>query len=268
MRNKTFPKLISTPLSISLLWVMPVSVAFPQTFPNLSNTRASQETVKGETVLKARGTIRDADSLSDGTLFFIEYEHRAINQRAVSTLIRQYDLTGRLVTSENTIYDATGKLKKYKLEQLQTNTTAFVEIVDQKVVMAWNENGSVKNSSDKASDNTVAAGSLMAYMSPHTKSLSQGESLQIRLAIPERGSVMSFSISPQRDDCSTVPNDLCVNLMLSNFILKKLLNPIKMSFQNTAQGYRPLSLVTPAVVRRLKGQNLEKFTARIDYPRL
>lgn len=218
--------------------------------------------------ISAKGTIRDADALSDGTLFLIEYEHTSQDNLAVSTIIRQSDLSGKSIALEKTLYDAQGKLKKYTLEQNQDNISASVEVVNSRVLMNWNENGNSKSSTEAATDNTVAAGSLMAYMSPHIETLSKGHSLNVRFAVPERGSVMGFGIVQRREGCQGGASVLCVNLMLSNFFLQKLLKPIEMSFQKTSEGYRPLSLETPAVLRRVKGHKLEKFTARIDYPRL
>jgi hypothetical protein len=221
-----------------------------------------------ELVLRARGTVRDADSLNEGTLFNIEYEHRSIKNKAISTTIRHFDLSGQILSEETTLYDADGRLKKYALDQMQTKAKGTVEIANNTVLMSWTENGSTKTSKDEFTANTVAAGSLMAYLSPHTRSLSQGESLEVRLAVPDRGSIFNFAVAPQKATCGSQAGDLCVNLVLSNFFLKKLLSPIKMSFQRNSEGYRPLSLETPAVVRRQRGKSLEKFTARIDYPRL
>lgn len=246
------------------LWILRLC-AFFSAFCCMLPASAQQNT---EIILRARGTVRDAESLNDGTLFHIEYEHKSRNNKAISTFIRHFDLAGRLLSEETTTYNADGRFKKYAIDQFQTKAKGSVEVVDNTVLMTWTENGSTKTSKDDFTANTVAAGSLMAYLSPHTRSLSQGESLEVRLAVPDRGSVFNFAVAPQKADCPAQPGDLCVNLMLSNFFLKKLVNPIRMSFQKNSDGYRPLSLETPAVVRRERGKALEKFTARIDYPRL
>jgi hypothetical protein len=66
---------------------------------------------------------------------------------------------------------------------------------------------------------------------------------------------------------SSAVTDLGVTISLSNFFLRKLITPIKMTFQNSPEGYRPLSIVAPAAVRKKVGNTLQKFTARIEYPR-
>jgi hypothetical protein len=104
-------------------------------------------------------------------------------------------------------------------------------------------------------------------MSAFTGDLEKGKKIPLRLAVAERGMVFGFEIKNEGNDCRASGGDLCVNLELSNFFLKKLLRPIFMSFRKSTQGYRPLALETPAIVRRRKGNTLEKFTARIDYQR-
>jgi len=230
--------------------------------------RTAQHPPTAEKILKAKGAIRDAESPQEGALFQIEYEHTERNGIAVSTLIRQTDLSGKLLVSEDTRYDEQGKLKKYALEQLQENIRASVEIVSGKVILNWTEDGKTKTATDAASDNTVASGSLMAYMSPHIEHLTRGHTLDIRLAVPERTTVFGFKLVPQKQGCTANAQDFCVDLSMSNFFLQKLVKPVRMTFQKSSDGWRPLSLTTPAVVRKQKGSKLEKFTALIDYPRL
>lgn len=258
-------QLIAAVLSLQLS--TPIQASSTQ--PGITEFAKDKNDIRKNTKrISAQGTIRDAEALSDGPLFLIEYEHTSQNNLAVSTIIRQSDLSGKTIALENTLYDAKGKLKKYTLRQFQSDISASVEVIEGNVLMNWNEAGNSKSSTEAATENTVAAGSLMAYMSPQIETLSKGRTLNVRLAVPERGSVMGFEIAPRREGCQGVVSVLCVNLMLSNFFLQKLLKPIEMSFQKTSEGYRPLSLETPAVLRRVKGNKLEKFTARIDYPRL
>lgn len=227
-----------------------------------------QQKAMTEKVLKAKGTIRDAEAPQEGPLFHIEYEHTEKNGIAHSTLIRQTDLAGKVLVNEDTRYDEQGRLKKYSLEQLQQNIRATVEIISGKVFLSWTEDGKTKTANETASDNTVAAGSLMAFMSPQIAHLTRGNTLDIRLAVPERATVFGFTLVPQKQGCAVEPQDFCVDLSMSNFFLQKLVKPVRMTFQKSTDGYRPLSLVTPAVVRKKKGNTFEKFTALIEYPRL
>jgi len=221
-----------------------------------------------EIVLKGKGTIRDADALSEGVLFQIEYEHVSRAGCAVSTTIRQTDSAGKELVIEKTEYDAQGSLKTYRMQQLQNNSASAVKISQSRVFMTWLEDGKTSTSSDNATANTVSAGSLMAYLNRFANNLEQGLTVPVRLAIPDRGRVLGFDISRREPSCLGGESDFCVNLSLSNFFLRKVVRPITMSFYKSPEGFRPLSLEAPSLVRKLKNSRLEKFTARIDYQRL
>jgi hypothetical protein len=235
----------------------------PQPQKDISSQKPSSERL-----LKAKGTIRDAGAPQEAPMFHIEYEHAEKNRLPHYTLIRQTDLAGNLLVKEDTQYDHQGKLKTYTLVQFQEDVRATVEVESSKVFLSWTEKGKTKTAIDTASQNMVAAGSLMAYMSAHIAHLTQGNNLDIRLAVPEHASVFGFTLIPQKSSCNSAPQDFCVDLSMSNFFLKKLVKPVRLTFQKSNDGYRPLSLVTPALVRKKKGEKLEKFTALIEYPRL
>ncbi|MEY4066633.1 MAG: hypothetical protein RIR26_2841 [Pseudomonadota bacterium] len=219
-------------------------------------------------VMRGRGTVRDAENLNSGVLFYIEYEHQARSGRPVSTVIRQLDVNGKTLVLENTTYTPDGQFKKYLMEQFQTNEKAVVEVVQGKILMTWTADGESKTATAEAKNNSVASGALMAYMNGFISDLGAGRSLPVELVVPERSSVFNFDIAPRSANCETQKQDLCVSLTMSNFFLQKLVKPIQMSFQKAPDGWRPLSLQAPALVRKTSGKNFEKFTARIDYPRL
>lgn len=221
-----------------------------------------------EVVLRGEGTIKDADALNDGVLFKIAYEHRMKDGRSIATQIRQYDLSGQLLVDEQTTYDSKGQFQQYTMTQHQTGDRSKVETQGEQVVMTFIENNKTTTTRESFSSNTNAPGSLMAYLAQYTQAIERGEKVPVKLAVPERGMVLGFEIANAPDQCRGTGSDLCVNLALSNFFLKKLLKPVFMSFQKSPQGYRPLALETPALVRRRKGSSLEKFTARIDYQKL
>ncbi|MFZ9520679.1 MAG: hypothetical protein ACO3A4_09395 [Silvanigrellaceae bacterium] len=221
-----------------------------------------------EVVVMGQGTVRDADALEEGVLFNIQYIHKSKNGVALSTQIQQKDLAGKILVDEQTEYDARGQFKSYAMKQFQTGDEARVEAKAGEVFMTFTQNGKSSSSSEKLTDNTVAPGSLMAYMSPFTPMFEKGQKIPVKLAIAERGMVLAFEIAGQGKNCRELSGDLCVNLSLSNFLLKKLVKPIFMTFQKSPEGYRPLALETPSIVRKQKGSSLEKFTARIDYQKV
>lgn len=220
-----------------------------------------------EIVFRGEGTVRDAQALEDGVLFKIAYTHIQRDGKAVSTQIRQSDLNGKLLVDENTQYNEQGRFKLYTMTQNQTGDSARVEVKGSEVEISYTQDGKTKVSREPYSDDTNAPGSLMSYMSAYTRRLEQGQGFPVRLAVPDRGTVMGFDILAENEKCRQSGGDLCAHLALSNFLLKKLVKPVFMAFQKSAHGYQPLALETPAIVRRQKGQSFEKFTARIDYQR-
>lgn len=225
------------------------------------------EASPNDLILRGEGTIKDANAPADGVLFKIAYEHTIKNGKPVSTLIRQSDLKGKILVEEETTYDSDGRFNLYTMAQHQTGDRTKVEVSGNQVVMAFTENGETTVSKEQYSNDLNAPGSLMSYMSGYTDQLEKGQKIPLRLAVAERGMVLGFEIKNENKDCRSSGGDLCVNLQLSNFFLKKLLKPVFMSFRKSPQGYRPLIVETPAVVRRMKGSSLEKFTARIEYLR-
>lgn len=225
------------------------------------------EANRAELILRGEGTIKDANAPADGVLFKIAYEHTVQNGKPFSTLIRQSDLRGKILVEEETTYDNDGRFKLYTMAQHQTGDRTKVEVSGNQVVMTFTENGKTTVSKEQYSTDLNAPGSLLTYMSGFTDQLEKGQKIPLRLAVAERGMVLGFELKNENKDCRSSGGDLCVNLQLSNFFLKKLLKPVFMSFRKSPQGYRPLIVETPAVVRRRKGSSLEKFTARIDYHR-
>ncbi len=221
-----------------------------------------------EIVLRGDGNIRDADALDDGVLFKISYEHTIKDGKAVSTRIRQFDLNGTLLVDEFTSYTPNGRLKTYTMTQHQTGESARVETKDQKVFMSFTKDGKISTSNGQLTENTAAPGSLMSYMSGFINQIKAGQKVPVKLAVAERGMVLGFEIAALPEGCPKSDGDLCVNLAGGNIFLRTLVKPIFMSFQKSPEGYRPLVLETPAIVRRQSGKSLKKFTARIDYHRV
>jgi hypothetical protein len=234
-----------------------------------TNSNPAQKTLFNghdkEIILRGRGTVRDADALHEGILFNINYMHTLRNKIAVSTHTQQHDLSGALAVEEQTFYDAQGHFSLYQMVQYQTGDRARVEIRDQKVLMEYIRDGKTKSSTETYTKETNAPGALMAYMSGFLSQLQKGEKVPVRLAVAERGSVLAFNIQGLTQDCPLPHEGLCIHLSLNNFVLKKLIKPIYMSFQKSPEGYRPLSIQTPAIVHKRKGSAFQKFTARIDY---
>ncbi|NBW80865.1 hypothetical protein EBR21_03840 [bacterium] len=218
-----------------------------------------------ELTFSGQGTIRDSDNLDEGVLFNISYVHKSLNGLPVSTVIQQQDLNGKLLVREESEYDSAGRFKSYSMEQFQTGDRALVEAKSGEVQMLFIQDGKATRASEKLTDDTVAPGALMAYMSSYTPLFEKGQKIPVKLAVAERGMVLGFEIAGQGKNCRDSTGDLCVNLSLR---LKKLVKPIFMSFQKSPEGYRPLRVETPAIVRKQKGSSLEKFTARIDYQKI
>lgn len=260
--------LLLTSFTLNLLWA-PQLRANPVAREKLALIPSAPPPAKAkEMTMRGRGTIRDADNLNAGVLFHIEYEHQSKNGTPVATSIRQLDLKGRTLVLETTSYTPNGQFQNYRMEQFQTNEKASVEVLQGKITMSWTVDGENKTATADAKNNSVASGALMAYMSGFINELAAGRTLPVELAVPERSSVFNFDIAPRSSNCETQRQDLCVSLTMSNFFLQKLVKPIQMSFQKATDGWRPLSLEAPALVRKQSGQKFEKFTARIDYPRL
>jgi hypothetical protein len=221
-----------------------------------------------EITITGQGTVRDSDALDEGVLFNITYVHKSLNGLPLSTLIQQQDLSGNVLVKEESEYDSAGRFRSYSMQQFQTGDRAHVEAKSGEVHMAFIQDGKTSRASEKLTDDTVAPGALMAYMSPYTSLFEKGQKIPVKLAVAERGMVLGFEIAGQGKNCRDSKGDLCVNVSLSNFVLKKLVKPIFMSFQKSPEGYRPLAVETPAIVRKQKGSRLEKFTARIDYQKI
>ena len=218
-------------------------------------------------VLKGQGVILDDDRPQDGALFLIDYTHTAKNGTPVSTVIRQTDKAGNVLVIEETLYTAQGRLKRYTIQQNQIRAKGSVEKVGNEVRLIWNESDERTVSSERSGDNLVTSGSLLAYMNSYIKELKLGKTLEVNMAVPERGSCYRFDILPQDTRAKPAMTDLGVKISLSNFFLRKVISPIKMTFQNSPEGYRPLSIMAPAAVLRKRGDSLRKFRARIQYPR-
>jgi hypothetical protein len=205
--------------------------------------------------------------LQDGVLFKIAYEHTTTHKgKPASTRIRQFDVNGNLLVDEQTYYEPDGRFKSYTMDQHQTGERTMVSAESQILVMSFTKDGKTSISKDIRTDDTNAPGSLMAYLGGYIDEVKQGSKIPIRLAVAERGMVLNFAIQSLPSGCKKNEGDLCVNLSAGNFFLKGLVKPVYMAFQKSPEGYRPLALETPAIVRRLQGKSLKKFTARIDYP--
>lgn len=257
-------------VALSLGLTQPIQAKASSNFYLVKNTtNSSPNTTESATlaVLKGQGVILDDDRPQDGALFLIDYTHSSNNGVPTSTIIRQSDKAGNLLVTEETVYDSRGQLLRYIMQQNQINAKGIVERVGQSFLLTWTENKGTILHKEHGSQNTVTSGSLLAYMNTYIEELKLGKTLDVKLAIPERGSSYSFDILPQNNTASATAADLGVIINLSNFILRKLISPIKMTFQNSPEGYRPLRIVAPAAVRKKVGNSLEKFTARIEYPR-
>jgi hypothetical protein len=234
---------------------------------NTSTSPTTGAEVESLSVLKGQGIILDDDLPHEGALFLIDYTHTANNGKPVSTVIRQTDKAGNVLVVEETVYNSQGKFNRYSIQQNQIDANGIVEKVGDAVRLTWNDSESQTVNSEAGGDNLVTSGSLLAYMNTFIDELKSGKTLEVNLAIPERGSCYSFDIHPRMNAKSSAVTDLGVTISLSNFFLRKLITPIKMTFQNSPEGYRPLSIVAPAAVRKKVGNTLQKFTARIEYPR-
>lgn len=219
------------------------------------------------TVLKGQGVILDDSRPEDGVLFLIDYTHTAKNGIPVSTYIRQTDRAGNLLVMEESLYSQTGQLQRYTIEQNQISAKGVVEHLGPSARITWSENGQTRTESESVGENLVTSGSLLAYMNSRIKSLEGGNKLEVLMAVPERTGSYAFEILPKTKLSPGSTKDFGVVVRLSNFILSRIVAPIRMTFQESPEGYRPLSIVAPAAVRRKNGKSLEKFTARIEYPR-
>lgn len=234
---------------------------------NTTQQPLASKDAEGATVLKGQGVILDDSHPEDGVLFLIDYTHTAKNGIPVSTYIRQTDRAGNLLVMEETLYSRSGRLQRYTIEQNQISAKGVVENLGSLARITWNENGETQSESESVGENLVTSGSLLAYMNSRINFLERGNKLEVQLAVPERTGSYAFEILPQTAPTPSKSKDLGVVVQLSNFILSRIVAPIRMTFQESPEGYRPLSIVAPAAVRRKNGKSLEKFTARIEYPR-
>jgi hypothetical protein len=239
-----------------IVFLVKLAVSFPAFASNIP------------TVLRGQGTIRDVDAPEDGVLFRIAYEHSTAMGKPVSTKIKQFDLNNSLLVEELSTFDVDGRFKSYSMVQHQTGERVSVFAESKNVVMSFTKDGKTSISKDTLSDNANAPGSVMAYLSGSVEKVKQGLKIPIRLAVAERGMMLNFEIQPLPAGCRKNEGDLCVNLAAGNFFLKGLVKPVYMAFQNSKDGYLPLTIETPAIVRRQSGKSLKKFTARIEYPQV
>ena len=259
------------PLLAVSLSTSPVLIAKPEAnfylVQNTTTNVGASPALEALSVLKGQGIILDDDNPQEGALFLIDYTHSANNGTPVSTVIRQSDKAGNILVVEETLYNAQGEFSSYTIEQNQLDARGSVEKIGNSVRLIWKDSNNSKISSETSGDNLVTSGSLLAYMNSYINDLRLGKNLEVNMAIPERGACYSFDILPQITSKKPTASDLGVSISLSNFFLRKIVSPIKMSFQNSPEGYRPLSIVAPAAVRKKVGHSLERFTARIEYPR-
>lgn len=217
---------------------------------------------------RGEGNIQDANDTKAGVLFKISYVHKVLDKVPQSTLVQQFDLSGMLLVQEDTTYDGQGRFATYDMTQRQTGDSARVESKGNQLFITSVSNGKTTRTTEAASSNTIAPGALMSFLQPQTDRILKGEKIPVQLAIAERARIFDFEIVGDQDFCTSSQGDLCVKVSLQNFLLNKLLNPIRMAFQKTPDGFLPLTIVTPALVRKRKGTSWEKFTARIDYQRI
>lgn len=223
-------------------------------------------TAPNPVTLRGEGTVRDADALSDGVLFRISYEHTSVAGRPVSTKIEQHDLNGSVLVEEQTLYGSDGRFKSYTMRQHQTGESIKVNSDSKNLLMSFTTDGKTSTTKDTLSDNTTAPGAIMAYLNGYVEQVKAGSKIPIRLAVAEKGMVFNFEIQSLPAGCAKGQGDLCVNMTAGNFFLRGLVKPVFMAFHKSNEGFRPLAIETPAIVRRKDGKSLRKFTARIDYP--
>ncbi len=168
----------------------------------------------------------EADVQKDSPLYKVKHDETLTDEKLQFHNVYAYP-DGKEAFTEDVVLKGT-EVISYRVNQKQLVEEGSIEVKDNKVFFTYKKKDrEAKTSEEKYVDNLVIGPSLVPYMQKHWDKLKAGETLSVRLAVPDRRETVGFSLFK---DKSSTDDKFIVKMKASSLVISAIVDPLYFSF--------------------------------------
>lgn len=157
------------------------------------------------------------------------------------------------------------QLKRAKIVNRQLKITASVEVKEGKAFFKIvHDDGRVEEASESVDDSVVVPSTLMAYLKPKMKAISDGGEATVRMAVLDRKAAYRFDI--KKFGAATAQDGtplLVLQMKPTNWVISKIVDPLY--FYLDQKSDRLIGFDGRSALRRKDGEKLKDIDAKVAY---
>jgi hypothetical protein len=180
----------------------------------------------GRTVFN--GQVHDPGPVKEKIIFTISQE--ATDGDGQLTKVTTFkDPSGGVALIESTeiVKSASGeKLKKFTIDQPQTQAKGSVEIKDGKAYFKFSENGKEKTSDEKVKGNFIVGPMIGTLLNDHWTEIMAGKTIPARFAVLERQESVGFDFFKEKETELNGQKVVIVKMKPSSFVIAAIVDPL------------------------------------------
>jgi len=157
---------------------------------------------------------------------FVDFGESSITMR------NEYkDLKGEVAVLEKAQLKKDGKLKVYSVDHKQTKESGTILVKDNKVLFSYTNAAGKKSTSVETFNKDFVVGmTLIPYIKDRWQKILKGEILKTRFGVWDRRETIGFNLSKESEKTVNGQKQITVVMAPTNFIIRRLLDPIRFTF--------------------------------------
>lgn len=223
---------------------------FPANLGVLIGFYAGFSTV-AHSAITARGHILNPDTIqSHGTekgesAVLFHFERNEENVGSTRTVQATYHNPQGEEAVRQKVQYTHNELVEFEVDDFQTHQKSLVQTRDQELFFSQFQEGRsepIKTSHEKYSPNTLVTDQLSPYFRTHWQSLLQGETLPIRLIVPQRLETVGFDLYKENETTEEGTPAIVIKMKPSSFVISLLVKPLYFTVEKN-EPHRTLKIV-------------------------